>query len=238
MNSVYFISVPRLVMALTLVLVVLLIHIRWSLKIKGLSYGTFRMLLQLFCVGYILTFIFQSQEPGIICSVLAIMLAAASWISLRPLKNKSFLLYRRVLASLTIGGILVLVVITQGVIRLDPWYQPRYLIPLAGMVFANSMNAVSLAAERFFSELQNEKSYLEARNTAYQAALIPVINSFYAVGLVSFPGMMTGQILSGISPLIAARYQIMVMCMVLGGAGISTALFLIMSRDQKAPQSV
>ncbi|MEP1779528.1 ABC transporter permease, partial [Reichenbachiella sp.] len=70
--------------------------------------------------------------------------------------------------------------------------------------------------------------YTEARNTALRAALIPITNSLFAVGLVSLPGMMTGQILSGVSPLIAVRYQIMVMCMAFGSAGISVALFLVL----------
>jgi len=87
------------------------------------------------------------------------------------------------------------------------------------------MNSVSLAAERFHSELQN-KTYIQARNIAFQAAMIPIINSLFAVGLVSLPGMMTGQILSGISPFIAARYQIMVMAMIFGASGLSTALYL------------
>ena len=115
-------------------------------------------------------------------------------------------------------------------LRLDPWYLPRYMIPLAGMVFANAMTAVSLAAERLFAELGHGDSWEEARKMAFQAAMIPVVNSLFAVGLVSLPGMMTGQILSGVSPLIAARYQIMVMCMIFASAGISTAIFLTLAR--------
>ena len=100
------------------------------------------------------------------------------------------------------------------------------MIPLAGMVFANAMYSVSLAAERYYSERTEGFNAVTARNKAMQAALIPVINALFAVGLVSLPGMMTGQILSGVSPLIAVRYQIMVMLMIFSSAGISTALFL------------
>ena len=112
------------------------------------------------------------------------------------------------------------------VVPSDPWYEPRVVIPLAGMVFANSMNVVSLAAERFQSEVGRVSDLIEARNTAFSASLIPLINSYLAVGLVSLPGMMTGQILSGTSPLVAVRYQIMVMCMLLGAGGLAAALFL------------
>ena len=106
------------------------------------------------------------------------------------------------------------------------------------MIFANSMNAVSLAAERLFAEMERGVSFKEARKKALQAALIPITNSLFAVGLVSIPGMMTGQILSGVSPFIAARYQIMVMCMIFGSAGLSTALFLWLAKSgEKTIQS-
>lgn len=73
---------------------------------------------------------------------------------------------------------------------------------------------------------------------ALQSSLIPIINSLFAVGLVSLPGMMTGQILSGVSPFIAARYQIMVMCMVFGSAGISSAVFLILIKHDLRQSSI
>jgi putative ABC transport system permease protein len=96
------------------------------------------------------------------------------------------------------------------------------------MIFANAMNSVSLAADRLEAEIGRDVAYDHARNIAFRSSLIPITNSLFAVGLVSIPGMMTGQILSGVSPLIAARYQIMVMCMVFGAAGISSAIFLIL----------
>ena len=109
---------------------------------------------------------------------------------------------------------------------------PRYVIPLAGMIFANAMNSVSLAAERLEAEIERDVHYEQARSIAFRTSLIPITNSLFAVGLVSLPGMMTGQILSGISPLIAVRYQIMVMCMIYGAAGISSACFLILVKSQ------
>jgi putative ABC transport system permease protein len=116
------------------------------------------------------------------------------------------------------------------VLGLDPWYQPSYLIPLAGMIFSASMTNISLALERLHAELDNGVMYQRARDIAFRASMIPVINSFFAVGLISLPGMMTGQILSGVSPLVAARYQIMVMCMIFGAAGLSTICFLLLVR--------
>ena len=128
--------------------------------------------------------------------------------------------------AVLIGGVPIFILITQVVLDLPLWYQPSYVVPLAGMIFANAMNSVSLAGERFESEMERNLTYDQARVIALKASLIPITNSLLAVGLVSLPGMMTGQILSGVSPLIAARYQVVVMCMMFGSAGISSALFL------------
>jgi putative ABC transport system permease protein len=96
------------------------------------------------------------------------------------------------------------------------------------MIFASAMNTVSVAAERFAMEIKQGMESINARNHAFKAGLIPIFNSLLAVGLVSLPGMMTGQILSGVSPLIAVRYQIVVMCMITGAAGMATALYLFL----------
>ncbi len=106
------------------------------------------------------------------------------------------------------------------------------------MVFASSMNSVSLSGERFYCEIANKANYNQARNIAFQASMIPPnVNALLAVGIVSLPGMMTGQILSGgVSPLIAARYQIMVMCMIFASAGISSAYFLYLLKPITSTQ--
>ena len=92
------------------------------------------------------------------------------------------------------------------------------------------MNTISLTVERLTAELGRGVEFDKARSISLNAALIPIINSLFAVGLVSLPGMMTGQILSGVSPFIAARYQIMVMCMLFIAAGFSAVLFLVTSK--------
>jgi putative ABC transport system permease protein len=124
-------------------------------------------------------------------------------------------------------------VVVAWVLKLTPWYDPHFLIPVAGMIFASAMNSVSLAGERFNAEIGRQVAYQQARNRALHAALIPVINSLFAVGLVSLPGMMTGQILSGVDPAIAARYQVMVMCMLFSAAGLSAICFLVLLKRNK-----
>jgi putative ABC transport system permease protein len=184
------------------------------------------MLIQLLLIGYFLAYIFEADSSLIVLAVLTVMLFTSSWIALRSVKIPRKTLYAKSFLSISVGGTTILILVTQGVLNLQPWYLPSYMIPLAGMIFANAMNSVSLAGERLEAEITRNSSYEEARNIALKASLIPITNSLFAVGLVSIPGMMTGQILSGVSPLIAARYQIMVMCMVFGAAGISSAIFL------------
>lgn len=193
----------------------------------------FRMFIQLILIGYALDFIFDTEHPLIVVAILLIMLVAAGLIALRPLKVKTKTDYFISFLSVSSGGIPTLLIVIFAVVSLDPWYNPQYLIPLSGMIFANSMNAVSIASERLFVESQRQSDLKEIRATVLQAALIPITNSLFAVGIVSLPGMMTGQILSGTSPLIAVRYQIMVMCMIFGSSGISTAIYLTIQLKRK-----
>ncbi len=233
-------TIPLADLALALVPVALVIGIlhTWSRDAKETLYGFARMILQLSLIGYCLVYLFAAETPWLVVSVLAVMALVSSWISLRTTKLSRRVLYPFALMAITIGGGSVLAIITQGVLRPDPWFTPQVMIPLAGMIFAASMNSVSLASERLAAEMKRGDDYATARPTALKAALIPITNSLFAVGLVSLPGMMTGQILSGVSPLVAARYQIMVMCMMFAAAGLSATLFLLFIRRhaEKAAQ--
>ncbi len=230
--SLPIIPLENLAIAFIPVLISIAVLYRWSLNGKTALYAVARMLLQLMLIGYALTFIFKSDRSYFVLAVLALMLLVASWISLHHIQHRRKDAFFKVLFAITIGGVSTLILVTQAVLDMEVWYQPHIVIPIAGMIFANSMNAVSLAAERFESEFRKDDDYLNARNTSLKASLIPLINSLLAVGLVSIPGMMTGQILSGVDPLIAARYQIMVMCMIFGAASISSICYLVMLKPK------
>ncbi len=202
------------------------IYYKWNDDKSTIPYALSRMFLQLILVGYLLTYIFHTKEFLYITVILTIMLIVASFIAMRPVAKKDKNLYFISFISIFTGGIITLSFVVGAVLDLDIWYEPRYIIPLAGMIFANAMNSVSVGAERFESEYKSNKDYIISRNKAYKASLIPNINSLFAVGVVSIPGMMTGQILAGISPLIAVKYQIMVMCMIISSSGLSTAVYL------------
>ena len=226
------ISLIHLSFAFIPVVVVVTVLYWWSLDSKNAVYAVARMLVQLLLIGYVLTFIFETDSALVVIAVLTAMLLISSWISLRSLHSKNRLQFATILGSIALGGIFTLALVTQAVLDLNPWFEPRYMIPLAGMIFANAMNTVALAAERFESECENMDNN-EAKRVALRAALIPLINSLFAVGLVSLPGMMTGQILSGVSPLVAARYQIVVMCMIFGSAGIAAVCYLVLVQKEK-----
>ena len=198
----------------------------WGLKISNSIYANFRMLIQLLLIGYVLTFIFETDEPIIIALVVLFMILMSAWIAMQPLKEKGVYPFVIIFISLALSGLAVLFLISQFIVDLPRWFEPRFVVPIAGMIFANSMNTVSLAGERFFIEKDRGKDYLGSRKIALETALIPQVNALFAVGLVSLPGMMTGQILSGIEPLMAARYQIMVMCMIFSTAGLSAVTYM------------
>jgi putative ABC transport system permease protein len=234
---VYAITLVDIAIAFIPLIVTLVIIFYWAQSVKNAAIAILRMLIQLLLIGYALEFIFNANNQWVIIAVLSFMLIAASWIALGALPVRRTTLLASSLVAIAVGGLFNLALISQGVLHADPWYQPAIMIPLAGMIFSNGMNSVSLAGERFYSELGHHDDYARARSVAFQAALIPITNSLLAVGLVSLPGMMTGQILAGTSPLIAARYQIIVMCMIFSSAGISTAMFLWLIGTQYKKQN-
>ncbi|RUM53496.1 MAG: ABC transporter permease [Methylococcus sp.] len=228
--SIQLIPYSRLLWAMLPVLVVVWILFRWSLGGGNALYALLRMMTQLLLVGNVLVYMFRSDSPWMVLLVLSVMVLVSSWITLRTVRSRRRALYGKALLSILIGGTTTLVLVTQVVLSLQPWYLPHYLIPLAGMIFSGVMNSVSLAAERLAAEMSKGMDYLEARRHALNASLIPITNSLFGVGLVSLPGMMTGQILAGVSPLVAVNYQVMVMLMIFGSAGLASVSFLLLVR--------
>ncbi|MBW2291795.1 MAG: ABC transporter permease [Deltaproteobacteria bacterium] len=231
--AVTIIPLSKLLVGFLPVALLLVIMHSWSLNALHAIYANARMLIQLLAIGYVLTYVLETDRPWVVIVVVAFMIAMSAWIALRPIADQRLHMFAIVLITVGTCGLSILLLVTQFVLDMPRWFEPRYVVPLAGMIFANTMNTVSLAAERFRSEIVRNDEYVAARRTAMEAALIPQINALLAVGLVSLPGMMTGQILSGIDPLIAARYQIMVMCMVFASGGLAAACYLTLLRTAR-----
>lgn len=184
----------------------------------------FRMIVQLVLVGFALVLLFNLDSPGYMVLIFIVMTVIASWIAIRPVRHHQGIWLPAVISLLIASGIHLLISLL-GVLETPVWYDPSVLIPLSGMYLANTMNCISLSAERFISELEHQPVN-GAQVSAFQSAMIPLINGLLAVGVVALPGMMTGQILSGVSPLIAVRFQIMIMAMVFGAGAMGSWLFL------------
>lgn len=205
-------------------------------------WASVRMVLQLVAVGYLLHAVFSIKSPLPVVLILLIMAGFSLQVLGARIRNKMPGFYRVMGTSILLGCGGVTFIFCSLVVGYVPWYEPRYLIPLAGMIIGNSMNGASLAAERLASEIKDRRDELEtaiclgatarqasqpAVRSAYRAALIPTVNTMAAMGIVSLPGMMTGQILSGTEPVVAVRYQIAIMCAITGSVGITAYLILV-----------
>lgn len=203
-------------------------YTQWTNNKNEILFATLRMIIQLLIVGYVLIYIFKEKNILLGIAILTFMMMISTWISLRNTQDKSYKNILFIAFSISISAILHLILIINFILDLDNFYEPRYVIPIAGMILANSMNVLSIAIERFEKELSRGENFQTSRNIAFKSALIPQINSLLAVGLVSLPGMMTGQILSGVDPLIAVRYQIMIMATIFSSAGITTISYFLL----------
>ena len=209
----------------------------------GMVWASVRMVVQLFAVGYLLHLVFSVRSPLAVIAILLAMAGFSLQVMGSRIRRKMPQFYRVMGISLLAGCGGVTFLFCGLVVGYSPWYDPRYLIPLAGMIIGNSMNGASLAAERLSSEILDRREEIEtalclgatsrqasdtAVRRAFQAALMPTMNTMAAMGIVSLPGMMTGQILSGTEPIIAVRYQIAIMCAITGAVAITSFLILLM----------
>ena len=196
-----------------------------------------RMVVQLTLVGLVLKALFLAASPLLTATAAVVMLAFAGRevVARQGRRFTGWWTYGLGAASMTVSSIIVTVLALVTQIGPDPWYDPRYAIPLLGMILGNTMTGVSLGLERLIATVARERTAIEARlalghdartamggavREAVGGGLIPTINSMAAAGIVLLPGMMTGQILAGIDPVEAVKYQILVMFLIAGGTGL------------------
>lgn len=215
--------------------------------LHSLAIATLRTYLQLIALGFVLTWIFSTDEVLIVLAVLLFMILMTAQILLKRVKQKPLNLYLSTLVAVFLSTIVVTFSVTGLIVHVEPWYEPRYVLTIGGMVLGNAMNGIALALERLFDDLKKrvaevnqalafggtpwEASFPSIR-TALTAGLTPTINSMSAVGLVSIPGMMTGQLLAGADPVEAAKYQIVVMLMISAATALGSmiSVYLVYKR--------
>ena len=208
-----------------------------------LAIATGRTVVQLLVVGSILAVIFDLKDPVAIpgvLGVLMVMLTIATITTRNRVGKKIPRLIPVVFGALFFSTALTLSYTNLLIIHPRTWYEPQYLIPLAGIVLGNAMNGAAIAGERFVSSLKSSRLEIEThlslgatpqqavdtyRKEAIRAGLIPTLNQMMIVGVVTLPGMITGQLLSGIDPLNAASYQILIMFMI-AFANLTTTLLV------------
>ncbi|MFC4618831.1 ABC transporter permease [Camelliibacillus cellulosilyticus] len=143
--------------------------------------------------------------------------------------------------TMFVGTMVSLIYFDFVVIQFSPWYNPRYFIPIAGMVIGNAMTGITLGVSHLIDGMKAKRDLVESAlmlgatprqatkimiDGAFDAAILPTINSMVGMGIVFLPGMMTGVILSGIGPLVAIKYQIAIMLGITGSVALTVILFL------------
>ncbi len=206
----------------------------WSLVV-----ATGRTILQLLIVGYLLAFVFAWQNPWAILTVILGMVTIATLETRNRIGKVLPNLFPLLWGSIFFSTALTLVYTTTLILQPQTWYNPQYLIPLVGIVLGNAMNGAAIVGERLVQALKVHHQEIEThlclgatprqaiaqyRRDAIKVGLIPTINAMMVVGLVKLPGIITGQILSGVPPMDAASYQILIMFMLACATMITTLL--------------
>jgi putative ABC transport system permease protein len=217
----------------------------WALSlglVRSLAVAAARAYLQLIALGLVLRLVFGASTPWVVVAILTLMMVVGAQTLVSRVKGAPRGLFLRGLGAIVVSGVTVTLAVTGLVVRVEPWYEPRYVIPIAGMVLGNTMNGIAVSLERLFGDLKNRELEIDAllalgarpwevvhpsARTALRAGLIPTLNSMSAAGVVFIPGMMTGQVLAGTDPGVAAAYQIVVLLMISAATTLGSLLAVI-----------
>ena len=198
-----------------------------------------RTTVQLLLIGFVLESLFAHVRLGWLILIALVMLAAAGREVMYRQKRKFFGWFGFGVGtlSMSISSFSITILALTVIIDIKPWYQPQYAIPLLGMLLGNTMNGIAIAIDRLTQTAWDQRMVIEARlmlgqewaeaighirKESIRSGMIPIINSMAAAGIVSLPGMMTGQILAGNPPLEAVKYQIFIMFLIAAGTGFGT----------------
>jgi putative ABC transport system permease protein len=229
-----------LTLAAVLILLLAGLSVRMRLDLtRSLLVAAARTTIQLLLIGFVLKALFENVHPGWMALVASVMLLAAGREVMARQKRRFKGSWGFVLGTLSmfISSFAVAVMALVTIIGPDPWYTPQYAIPLLGMLLGNTMNGIAIGLDRLTDTAWDQRARVEGclmlgqtwsqaiepiRRDSIRSGLIPIINSMMAAGLVSLPGMMTGQILGGNPPMEAVKYQILIMFLITGGTGLGT----------------
>lgn len=206
----------------------------------NLAIATGRTILQLLVLGYVLDFILALDNIWAVLAFLGVILTITAIVARNRISQKIPYVLPLVWGAIFISTALTVFYTTFFIIQPDRWYEPRYVIPLAGMVLGNAMNAAAIAGERLVSAVNTFPTEIEThlslgatpaqaisqyRQEAIRAALLPTLNQMMIVGMIAIPGITTGQLIAGINALDAVSYEILIIFMI-AIANLLTTIFL------------
>lgn len=235
----------KLALAASLLIVNALISFLLRLDLeRRLLLAAVRTLVQLMLIGLVLQWIF---EPGrawyVIVSLMLMMTLVAGVAAVRRSDRKYHGMILDSVISVWASAWLMTAVAVAGIVQVEPWYRPQYIIPLLGMILHNTLNGVSLGLDRFSSELEGNRDAVEtllalgatrweaaqdAMRQSLRTGMVPIINTMMVVGIVSLPGMMTGQLLAGVDPMQAVMYQTVIMFLIAAGTSLGTLIVVLL----------
>lgn len=206
---------------------------------RQLLVAALRMVVQLMLVGLVLKVLFENVHLLWMSAVAVVMLLAAGYevVARQQRRFTGAWGFAMGTVSMFMSTFTVTLIALTVIIQPEPWYKPQYAIPLLGMLFGNSMNGVALSLDRLTQTAWQQQAVIEERlilghtwrqavadirRESLRSGMIPILNAMAAAGLVSLPGMMTGQILAGAPPLEAVNYQILIMFLIAAGTGFGT----------------
>lgn len=213
---------------------------------KTLLINTIRMLVQLSLIGFVLKFIFVQTSPWwtIALGVIMVLVAGREVMARLTTRLRGWWGYGIGTTTMFFISVFTTLLAVGVIIGPDPWYAPRYVLPILGMVLGNTLSGISLGLETLISTLKRERVAIEARialghkrfeaveepvRQALKTGMMPIINAMAASGIVSLPGMMTGQIMAGADPVEATKYQILIMFLIAGATASGTLLAVVAS---------
>lgn len=231
--------------ASSLLLINMLVSISMQLGIaKQLVTSSLRMVIQLALIGLVLKQIFAIAMLAPVLILAGVMTVIAGFAAVRRIGTRYQSIHATAIFSIWISSWIVTGITLLTIVKPEPWYQPSVLIPLLGMVLGNSLTGISLGLERFLSELRQNREQIEtllclgatrwescrpSMIQATRAAMIPILNTMSVAGIVSIPGMMTGQLLAGAAPMQAVNYQIMIMFVIAAAIALGTVTALTLT---------
>jgi putative ABC transport system permease protein len=203
-----------------------------------------RAVTQLLLVGLVLTQVFSLRRASVVLTLMVVMTLIAGGSAVQRTQRRYPGIWRSGIVAIGVSSWLTTLMALSVVVQARPWYQPQYAIPLLGMILGNALNGVSLGLDRFSDELVRRRGEIESLLalgasrweaahasivTAVRTGMIPILNTMMVVGIVSLPGMMTGQLLAGVEPVEAVKYQVVIMFLIAAATALGTMLAVLLS---------